>query len=260
LTGDITILTVFLAGILSFISPCVLPLVPPYLTYLAGVSVDELTERADVSAGGEATLSLTRGGLRNRVLVNAALFVCGFSVVFVSLGAGASGIGGLVRQYQDVLAMVAGAIIIIMGLHFLGLFKLGLLYREARFQVSTETARGASLGGSFLMGLAFAFGWTPCIGPVLGAVLSVAGARDTVGEGAWLLAVYSAGLGVPFLLAALFAGPFMRFLSRFKSHLGAVEKIMGGLLVLTGVLFLTGGMQKMAFFLLELFPVLQQVG
>ena len=147
-----------------------------------------------------------------------------------------------------------------MGLHFLGLFKIGLLYREARFQVDDDLVRGATVAGSFVMGLAFAFGWTPCIGPILGVILGIASARDTVGEGAFMLGVYSMGLGVPFLLAALFAGSFMRFLSRFRRHLGSVEKLMGALLVLTGILFLTGGMERFAFFLLETFPVFQTIG
>ena len=148
----------------------------------------------------------------------------------------------------------------IMGLHFLGVFKIAFLYREARFQVDDDLVRGASIAGSFVMGLAFAFGWTPCIGPILGVILGIASARDTVGEGAYMLAVYSLGLGVPFLLAALFAGRFMKFLSRFRRHLGSVEKLMGGLLVLTGILFLTGGLQTFAFFLLETFPVFQTLG
>ena len=254
MSPDITLISVFVAGLLSFISPCVLPLVPPYLTYLAGVSLEELTSTAEREAIEQ------RNALRWKVFTNAALFVAGFSVVFTSLGAGASTIGTVIRQYQDVLATIAGIIIIIMGLHFLGVFRIGLLYREARFQLSNDTLRGASLGGSFLMGLAFAFGWTPCIGPVLGSVLGVASSRETVGEGAGLLFLYSMGLGVPFLLAAFFAEPFMRFLNRFKRHLGTVEKIMGALLVLTGILFITGQMQAMSYALLEAFPFLQELG
>ncbi|MFD0917930.1 cytochrome c biogenesis CcdA family protein [Pseudahrensia aquimaris] len=260
--ADITLFTIFFAGTLSFISPCVLPLVPPYLTYLAGVSIEELT-------GSKKSAAVTA-----RVMTNAFAFVMGFTVVFVALGAGASTIGAMVRQYQEGLAMVAGGIIILMGLHFLGLLRIDLLYRELRFQtgnaggIGTATlgadqpsrSRRASLGGSFLMGLAFAFGWTPCIGPVLGAVLSVAGSRESVGEGAGMLAIYSLGLGVPFMLSALFAETFMGFLQRFKRHLGTVEKIMGGLLVLTGIMFLTGWMQDAAFFLLETFPALQEFG
>lgn len=253
MAGDLTLISVFLAGTLSFLSPCVLPLVPPYLTYMAGASIDELA-----LTGNEAAANA--GVVRRKALVNAAFFVLGFTVVFVALGAGASSFSQIVRQNQQLLASVAGIVIILMGLHFLGVFRIGLLYREARIQVSDDVVRGATVAGSFIMGLAFAFGWTPCIGPILGVVLGVASSSDTVGQGAFLLALYSLGLGVPFLLAALFAGPFMRFLSRFRRHLGTVEKFMGALLVLTGILFLTGGMQWMAFTLLETFPVLQQLG
>lgn len=248
MTTDLTILTIFFAGLISFISPCVLPLVPPYLTYLAGVSLEELTSTE------------AKTNVRTRVLTNAAAFVLGFTTVFVALGAGASSIGSMVRQYQGELAIVAGIIIIVMGLHFLGIFKLSVLYREARFQTASVKSRSSSLGGAFLMGLAFAFGWTPCIGPVLGTVLSVAGSRESVGEGAFMLAIYSLGLGVPFLLSAFFAEAFMEFLQRFKRHLGAVEKLMGALLVLTGIMFLAGWMQDIAFFLLEAFPALQNFG
>jgi len=250
MSGDLTLIGIFFAGLLSFISPCVLPLVPPYLTYLAGVSLDEISPD-DASASRQ---------VQRKALINAGFFVLGFSCVFVALGAGASSFSQIVRQNQEILSIIAGILIMIMGLHFLGLFKIGLLYREARFQVDDDIVRGASIAGSFVMGLAFAFGWTPCIGPILGVILGIASARDTVGEGAFMLGIYSMGLGVPFMLAALFAGPFMKFLSRFRRHLGSVEKLMGALLVLTGILFLTGGMQTFAFFLLETFPVLQSFG
>ncbi len=253
MSGDLTLYGIFLAGLLSFLSPCVLPLVPPYLTYLAGVSLDEMTHSSDGTA-------VINNSIRGKALTNAAFFVFGFTCVFVALGAGASSFSHVIRQNQEILSIIAGVIIILMGCHFLGLFKIGLMYREARFQVNDDLVRGASVAGSFVMGLAFAFGWTPCIGPILGVILGIASARDTVGEGAFMLGVYSLGLGVPFLLAALFAGPFMNFLSKFKRHLGSVEKAMGGLLVLTGILFLTGGMQTFAFFLLETFPVLQNLG
>lgn len=256
MAGDLTYFGIVLAGLLSFLSPCVLPLVPPYLTYLAGVSLDEVTH-GDLAIDGSGGATRISGELRQRILTNAVVFVAGFTVVFVALGAGASSIGLLVRQYQDVLAVIAGLVIIAMGLHFLGFLRIGLLFREARFQTGGQAA---TLGGSFLMGLAFAFGWTPCIGPVLGAVLGFASSSETVGQGAFLLFLYSAGLGIPFILAAFFAKPFMEFLSRFRRHLGTVEKVMGLLLVATGILFLTGGMQWMAYTLLETFPALQQLG
>ncbi|MDD9909892.1 MAG: cytochrome c biogenesis protein CcdA [Ahrensia sp.] len=248
---DIGYLTALAAGAISFLSPCVLPLVPPYMVYLAGASITTLTDEAQSQAETQA-----RTEARRRALLHALFFVIGFSCVFVALGASASTIGLLVRQYQQVLAVVAGVVIIIMGLHFLGVFRIATLYKEARFQAG----EGGSVFGAWLMGLAFAFGWTPCIGPVLGAILALASARDSVAEGALMLAVYSAGLGIPFLLAAAFIGSFMKFLARFKKRLDTVEKVTGGLLVLTGVLFLTGGMERTAFWLLETFPVLGTLG
>ncbi len=261
--AELTYLSAMLAGIISFVSPCVLPLVPPYLSYLAGVSLDQLaSDSADIDAR-------ERKQIQQKVFVNAAIFVLGFSTVFISLGAGASTIGYLLRSYIDVLATVAGLAIILMGMHFLGVLKIGMLYRELRFQAggtavatagggssSSSTSPVAMAGGSYVMGLAFAFGWTPCIGPILGAILAVASSQESVGEGAFLLAIYSAGLGIPFMLAAFFVNPFMRFLSRFRRHLGLVEKVMGGLLIITGILFLTGSMQIMSFWLLEKFPIL----
>ncbi len=246
MSGDITYTAAVLAGLVSFLSPCVLPLVPPYLCYMAGVSLDRLTGEA---APGGAVAA------RAQVVFPALAFVLGFSTVFIAMGWGASSVGMLLRQHMDTLAMVAGAAIIVMGLHFLGLFRIGLLYREARF-----SGGGAGAGGSYVMGLAFAFGWTPCIGPVLGVILALAGSKATAGEGAALLAAYSAGLGIPFLLAALFVSPFMAFLSRFRRHLGMMEKVMGALLVLTGIAFLTGGMQSFSFWLLETFPALGTLG
>ncbi|HOV04103.1 MAG TPA: cytochrome c biogenesis protein CcdA, partial [Kaistiaceae bacterium] len=151
----------------------------------------------------------------------------------------------------------AGVIIIIMGLHFLGVFRIGLLYREARVHVERKPA---GILGAYLIGIAFAFGWTPCVGPVLAAILFVAGAEDTVMRGAFLLAAYGIGIGVPFLAAAVFAGPFMSFMARFKRHMGTVEKVMGGLLVLTGIMFLTGQMAAFSYWLLETFPALSAVG
>ena len=200
-----------LGGLISFVSPCVLPLVPPYLSFLAGVSLDEL------QAGDD-------WGVRRRAVLTALLFVAGFSTVFILLGATASALGLLVRQYVDVLSTVAGLAIIAMGLHFLGLFRIGLFYREARFSVD----RSVDVWGAYVMGLAFAFGWTPCIGPILAAILAVAGSETSVARGALLLGVYSAGLGLPFVLAAFAMKPFVGLLKRMRSRFAAVEKTMGG--------------------------------
>ncbi|CTQ66002.1 cytochrome c biogenesis CcdA family protein [Roseibium alexandrii] len=235
----------FLAGLLSFVSPCVLPIVPPYLCYLAGVSVDELKGNTAAATTGR------------RVVFAAIAFVLGFSAVFVALGATASVIGQSIARYYDILSYIAGTIIIIMGLHFLGIFRIGLLFREARVHVEKKPA---GLVGAFIMGLAFAFGWTPCVGPVLAAILFVAGSSETTWHGAGLLAVYALGIGIPFILAAAFASQFLGWASRFRKHMGTIEKIMGGFLVLTGILFITGQMSAIAFWLLETFPVFSQIG
>ena len=209
---------------------------------------------ASVTVDRTASAALWR---RRALLLASLAFVAGFSTVFVALGASATAIGRLLRLWQEPLAIAAGLFIIVMGLNFLGILRIPFLSREVRFQ---GQQRPAGMGAAYVMGLAFAFGWTPCIGPVLGSILTLAGGRETAAEGAAMLAVYSAGLGIPFLLAALFSGAFMRFLSRFRVHLGKVEKAMGGLLVIAGILFMTGGMQSFSFWLLETFPVFQSIG
>jgi cytochrome c-type biogenesis protein len=242
--SNVTLPAVFGAGALSFLSPCVLPLVPPYLCFLAGTTLEKLTSESAPRA------------VTGRTLGAALLFVAGFATVFVALGATASAVGGLLLQNAPLLATAAGLAIIVMGLHFLGLFRIPLLMREARVDVE----KPVGLWGAYVMGLAFAFGWTPCIGPVLAAVLAVAASEATVAKGAGLLAVYAAGLGLPFLIAALAMKPFVVFLKRFRAHLGAVEKVMGGLLVLTGIAFLTGWTTTASFWLLETFPGLATLG
>ncbi|CAD7028986.1 cytochrome c biogenesis protein CcdA [Pseudorhizobium endolithicum] len=246
--AEISLWSALLAGALSFLSPCVLPLVPPYLCYMAGVSVDQFR-------GGGESVAETR--TRRAVLAAAVAFTLGFATVFVALGAGASTIGVLLRQHLDLLSKIGGVIIIVMGLNFLGVFRIGFLTREARFQGG---GKPATLSGAYLMGLAFAFGWTPCIGPVLGAILGVAASRETVGDGATLLAIYSLGLAVPFWIAAGFSGAFMRFLTRFRRHLGLVEKIMGVFLILTGLAFIFGFVSAVAIWFQQTFPILTQIG
>jgi cytochrome c-type biogenesis protein len=244
MASDVTIAAALAAGTLSFLSPCVLPLVPPYLVYLAGTSLERLADAEPAPA------------VKRDTIVAALLFVAGFSTVFVGLGAGASVIGALLRAYSDVLATIAGIAIIVMGLHFLGLTRIDLLMREKR----AEMARPVGLWGAYAMGLAFAFGWTPCIGPILAAILAVAASEATIAKGAGLLAIYSLGLGIPFVIAALAVEPFAAFLVRFRAHLAAVERVMGGLLVLTGIAFLTGFISQASYWLLEAFPVLGQIG
>jgi len=231
------------AGLVSFLSPCVLPLVPPYLSFMAGTAIE------DFAAGGERRM-------RRDVPLVALLFVLGFSTVFVLLGATASVFGQVLRAYIDILSIAAGIVIIAMGLHFLGVFRIALLFREKRLQVE----KPAGPLGAYVMGVAFAFGWTPCIGPVLAAILAVAGSEDSVGRGASLLAVYSLGLGIPFILAAFAMEHAVSFIRRFRAHLGKVEKAMGLLLVITGIAFLTGSMNILSFWLIETFPVLGKLG
>jgi cytochrome c-type biogenesis protein len=241
---NVTIAAALAAGMLSFLSPCVLPLVPPYIVYLTGASLERLAD------------AKPEPKVRRDTLAAALLFVLGFTTVFVALGASASAIGALLRAYSGELAILAGVAIMIMGLHFLGLTPIALLMREKRLQV----AKPVGLWGAYLMGLAFALGWTPCIGPILAAILAVAAAEETVAKGAGMLAVYSLGLGIPFIVAAFAIEPFAAFLARFRAHLGLVEKAMGGLLVLTGIAFLTGTITQASFWLLDTFPVLGKIG
>ena len=242
--SEISIFAAFAAGFISFLSPCVLPLVPPYIVYLTGASI----ERA---AGDDEKKAAQRA-----IMLAALVFVLGFSTVFVALGASASYIGSFIRAWSAQLSIVAGVVIIIMGLHFLGLTRIGFLMREGRM----TAPKPVGLWGAYVMGLAFAFGWTPCIGPILAAILSVAASESTVTKGAGLLAIYSAGLGIPFLIAAFMIDRFSAVLNRMKRHLETVERVMGVLLIATGIAFLTGGVSWVSIWLLETFPALQNFG
>ena len=254
---DVSVGAALLAGAISFLSPCVLPLVPPYLCFITGTSLEDLVDnkaRPDEE--------------RRHTLLAALLFVLGFSTVFVALGASASWIGGMLRaeigRSVEVLGFsfnpittAAGLVIIAMGLHFLGVFRFLWLSREVRYH---HKSHPGGYVGAYLIGLAFAFGWTPCIGPVLGTILSVAASEQDVLKGAGLLAVYSAGLGIPFMLAAAGVGTFMGFMSGFRKHLRRVEQVMGVLLVLSGLMFITGGVQAVSYWLIEQFPWLLSLG
>jgi cytochrome c-type biogenesis protein len=241
---DVSIPAALIAGLVSFLSPCVLPLVPPYLIYLTGATIEHVANEETVSSS------------RRAVMISAVMFVIGFSTVFVGLGASASLIGALIRAWSEQLSIIAGIVIILMGLHFLGLTRIGLLMREGRLPIP----KPVGLWGAYLMGLAFAFGWTPCIGPILAAILSIAAAEATVTRGAGLLAVYSAGLGIPFLIAAFMVEQFSSLFARMKRHLASVERAMGVLLVITGIGFLTGAMSSVSVWLLDTFPALQNIG
>lgn len=244
---DVTFAGALIAGLLSFLSPCILPIVPFYLSYLAGVGMNQIMEEADVT-----------GAVRRRAVIAAVCFALGVITVFMGLGATASIFGQMVREYFDILRWIAAAIIIAMGLHFLGVMRIGILYRQ--FRADAGATSNVSFLGAYIVGLAFAFGWTPCVGPVLAAILFTAAGQETAGQGAWLLFVYGAGMTLPFVSAALFIGPFMRFMQRFRRHLPLIEKLMGALLILFGVLIATNSINYIAQWMLEHVPWFSTIG
>ncbi len=226
------------AGVLSFLSPCVLPVVPPYLAYMGGISMAEM--RGD-------------GAARRRILLPALFFVMGLSVIFLLLGFAASAFGAFFLANQVLFSRIAGGIILIFGLHFLGVIRIPFLNRDMRLDAGDQ---GGSAFGAFVLGLAFAAGWTPCIGPQLGTILSLAAQEGSVQRGTLLLAVYALGLGLPFLLAALFIDRAMGLMNRLKRHMKWIERAMGGLLILVGLAMLTGAFTDISFWLLEAFEAL----
>ena len=231
------------AGLLSFLSPCVLPIVPPYLAYMGGITVSEMSDEAAPA--------------RRRAILAATFFVLGLSTVFLLLGFTASAFGAFFLQNQVLFSRISGAVVIVFGLHFLGVFRIGVLDREARLDAGD---RGGSALGAYVLGLAFAFGWTPCIGPQLGAILSLAASEADVARGTTLLAVYAAGLGIPFLLAAVFMNRALGVMNRMKRHMAVIERVMGLLLIAVGVALLTGAFSAFSFWLLETFPALARLG
>lgn len=230
----------FFAGLISFLSPCVLPIVPPYLAYMSGVALSDISNKE-----------------RPKVVTTALFFVLGLSTVFIFLGFSASAIGAVFFEYQSLLNTVAGLIIMLFGLHFLGILRLQFLSREARFEV---TSYEGTTFGSYVLGLAFAFGWTPCIGPQLGAILSLAASNGSVLKGTVLLSFYAIGLGVPFLIFAIFINKVDGLLKVIKEYLEVIERIMGLLLWTVGLLLLTGGFSSISFWLLNTFPSLASLG
>ncbi len=256
-TGSISYFAAFIGGLISFLSPCVLPLVPAYLSYMAGTTFDALSE------GGSA---VTR-----RTSIGAVGFVLGFSTVFVALGATASVISPLILANKVMIGYVAGSVIIVLGLHYMGVFRIALLDREMRMMPATLGGPGSADDaspphpimqalGPYTIGLAFGFGWTPCIGPILATILSIAASRDDLGFGVSLLSVYSLGLGMPFILAAIGIQRFLAFSARFRKHMHKVEIAAGILLVGTGLLIFFGSLEIIAYWLIDLFPVLGELG
>jgi cytochrome c-type biogenesis protein len=228
---QVPIYTAFAAGLVSFLSPCVLPLVPGYISIISGSSLDQLKAQ-------EKDSSLFR-----TVLMNSVLFIVGFSITFILLGASATWIGQVLASRMRLFGQLAGLVLIVFGIHLTGLIKINVLYKDKRFH-NVQKPRG--MLGALVLGLAFAFGWTPCIGPILAGILTIASTKQTVTEGMFLLAIYSAGLGIPFLLTSLALNQFLAFYGRFKKHFHAVEVASGALVIAIGILILTGSLSRLA--------------
>jgi cytochrome c-type biogenesis protein len=245
MTSSVSLAAAFVAGLVSFISPCVLPIVPGYLSFISGVNVAQFRE-------GGAPRDLVR-----RVALTSVVFVLGFSTVFVALGAAATYVGSLLQEYKRVLGVVGGVIIIVLGLHTSGVFKISWLLSEKRAHLES---RPLGLIGAYVVGLAFAFGWTPCIGPILGAILLYASQQETVTQGVVLLSAYSAGLGIPFILSALAVNGFFKAFGRLRAHMRAVEIVSGVLLVGVGLLLVTNRLTLIAQWFTKAFPGLASIG
>jgi cytochrome c-type biogenesis protein len=243
--ASVSLLAAFAAGILSFVSPCVLPIVPGYLSFISGGSVSQLR-------GEDAPRDLAK-----RVALTSLVFVLGFSTVFVALGAAATAVGYYLQQYKRALGAVGGLVIIVLGLHTAGLLRIRWLLYEKRAELRQ---RPLGLLGAYVVGLAFAFGWTPCIGPILGAILLYASQQETVGQGVALLSAYSLGLGLPFVLSGLAVNRFFVASARVKRHMRAVEWVSGGLLVAVGLLLVTDRLTLLALYIARLFPALTRIG
>ncbi|UWP90454.1 cytochrome c biogenesis protein CcdA [Aliiroseovarius crassostreae] len=235
-----------LAGLLSFASPCILPMVPFYLSYLAGLSMSELQDEGGIAPGAQ-----------RRLILAALAFALGVTSIFVLLGLGATALGTAFAQYKPVLAYVGAALLVVFGLHFLGIWRIGFLYREARLDSGADPS---SIMGAYLMGLAFGFGWTPCVGPVLASILMIASGMGDLTRGAALLAVYGVGMTAPFVLAAFFAKGFIRWAARHRKYLPVMEKVMGGMLILFAVLIASGQVNVIGQWLIDWFPALTRLG
>jgi cytochrome c-type biogenesis protein len=255
---DISYAAAAAGGLLSFLSPCVLPLVPAYLCFIAGTSFEELTRKD--ALGND----MNTEGLTQRVALGAVGFVLGFSTVFVALGASAAAINPLILAHKEMLGRIAGLVIIVFGLHYMGALRIPLLNREARFQPEHmgDVTRSAWMQflSPYVLGLAFAFGWTPCIGPILATILAIAASHESLKAGVFLLSTYSLGLGIPFLAAAFAVRGFLAFAVRIRRHMRKVEMAAGLLLAATGVLMAIGSFEKIAITLITVFPFLARLG
>lgn len=235
-----------LAGLLSFFTPCILPMVPFYLCYMAGISMTELREDGGIQTGAQA-----------RLVISAIFFALGVTTIFVLLGMGATALGQAFAQWKQPLSYVAAAILFVFALHFLGVVRIPLLYREARVESSAEPT---TILGAYLMGLAFGFGWTPCVGPALASILMVASGMGSLVKGAALLLVYGLAMTAPFVVAALFAKPFLAWMQRNRKYLGYAEKAMGGMLIVFAVLIATDAVNLIADAMIRWFPGFTNLG
>lgn len=243
---DISFAGAAFAGLLSFFTPCILPMVPFYLSYMAGISMSELRGDGEIAPGAQ-----------RRLVISAVMFALGVSTIFVLLGMGATAIGQAFGQYLEPLSYVAAAILFVFGLHFLGIWKIGFLYREAKIE---STAEPTTVLGAYIMGLAFGFGWTPCVGPALASILMIASGMGDIWRGGLLLLVYGLGMTAPFVIAALFARPFLGWMGRNRKYLGHVEKLMGGMLILFALLIATGSVNLIADAMIRWFPAFSTIG
>lgn len=230
-TQNITFFTAFFAGLLSFLSPCILPLIPGYISFISGISLQDLKTNSDISK------------VKSKVINNSLAFVAGFSLVFISFGASATLIGSFLMKYSKIITYISGIIIIILGIHLTGILRIAALYNEKRLNI---VQKPVNLFGSFLIGFAFAFGWTPCIGPILAAILALAASQKTLNQGIFLLTCYSLGLAIPFILTAYSITFFFKIFDKIKKHLYIIEWISGILLIIIGILIITGGLTKIA--------------
>ncbi|MEO1948948.1 MULTISPECIES: cytochrome c biogenesis protein CcdA [Thioclava] len=237
---DITYGGAFFAGLLSFLTPCILPMVPFYLSYMAGLSMSELRGDGKIAPGAQA-----------RMVASSVAFALGVTTIFVLMGMGATALGAAFREWMGPLSWVAAAILLVFGLHFLGVIRIPFLYREARMEAKTDPT---TFLGAYVMGLAFGFGWTPCVGPALAAILMVASGMGDISKGGLLLFAYGIGMTLPFIIAAFFTRPFLAFMAKHRAKLGYVEKAMGVMLILFAVLIVTGGLRYIGEFLIDVMP------
>lgn len=244
--GEITYWGAMLAGFVAFFTPCILPMVPFYLSYMAGLSMSELRGDGDIAPGAQ-----------RRLVVSAGMFALGVTTIFMLLGLGATALGQAFAQFKEPLSYLAAAVIFLFGLHFLGVIRIGFLYREARMESKADPS---TVLGAYLMGLAFGFGWTACVGPVLASILFIASGMGEVWRGGVLLMCFGLGMTAPFVVAAFFARPFLAFMARFRAYQGHVEKVMGIMLIVFAILIATNSVNMIANWMIELFPSFQSLG